>query len=257
MNIYKIQNKINNKIYIGQTVKCLSDRIAEHIKTKSCIGNALRKYGLESFIISIIDEADIKEILNEKEKYWIKTLDCKAPKGYNLTDGGEGGCGIIQSEETRRKRSESLKGKKRPDLAERNKDSKGKPAYNKGILMEDKQKKKISKTLKGRQRKTPVWNKGLTKETDERIKQQADKLKERKLTEEQKKKIGKASKGHTLSDEAKQKLSNKLKGRVFTKEWKQKISENCKGRIPWNKGISRTEEEKKKISDSHKRKYND
>ena len=67
MIIYKIENKINGKIYIGLTTKDLSHRIAEHIReNKSYIQKALDKYGLESFAISIIDYADSIEVLKEK-----------------------------------------------------------------------------------------------------------------------------------------------------------------------------------------------
>ena len=37
----------------------------------------------------------------------------------------------------------------------------------------------------------------------------------------------------------------------FTEETKRKISESRKGKVPWNKGIPRTEEEKRKMSLSH------
>ena len=33
-------------------------------------------------------EEDVEDY-NEKERYWIKKLNCKVPNGYNLTDGGE------------------------------------------------------------------------------------------------------------------------------------------------------------------------
>ena len=103
MIIYKIENKINGKIYIGQTKNCLIARISGHSKGNAYIGFALRKYGLESFIISVIDEADTKPILGEKEKYWIKFFNCKHPNGYNLTIGGEGLA--IQTEEINKRRS--------------------------------------------------------------------------------------------------------------------------------------------------------
>lgn len=90
MIIYKIENKINNKLYIGQTKNSLEFRIREHLKVCSLIGRALRKYKLESFVMSIIDSAEDRVTLHEKEKYWIKTLNTKHPNGYNLTIGGEG-----------------------------------------------------------------------------------------------------------------------------------------------------------------------
>ncbi len=110
MIIYKIENNINGKIYIGLTTKGLGKRIAQHvIENKSHVQRALNKYGLQSFTISVIDEADSKEILCEKEQYWIKFYDCKSPKGYNLTDGGDG---LINPSKSVRKRiSKTLKKK--------------------------------------------------------------------------------------------------------------------------------------------------
>jgi hypothetical protein len=36
----------------------------------------------------VIEECDENE-LNERERYWIKTLNCIAPLGYNITEGGD------------------------------------------------------------------------------------------------------------------------------------------------------------------------
>jgi group I intron endonuclease len=120
MIIYKAANKINGKVYIGQTVKGLSGRISDHIRdSKLPFGCALRKYGLQSFDISVIDSADSKEALNEKERYWIKTCDCKNPKGYNLTDGGEGNLGWSPSQEARKKMSDAHTPERRKKLSER------------------------------------------------------------------------------------------------------------------------------------------
>ena len=65
MIIYKIENNINGKIYIGLTTKDQCKRIAQHvIENKSYIQKALNKYGLQSFSISVIDEADSKEVFS-------------------------------------------------------------------------------------------------------------------------------------------------------------------------------------------------
>jgi group I intron endonuclease len=122
MIIYKIENKINGKIYIGQTKYTIEKRIYSHLRANSFIGKALRKYDIQSFDISIIDNATIKEVLNEKEVYWIKFYNCKSPNGYNLTDGGEGTSGHIHivSQETRKKISKANTGEnnaaKRPEV---------------------------------------------------------------------------------------------------------------------------------------------
>lgn len=61
---------------------------------KQAFYRAIRKYGEDSFVWEIIDHADSKEELNQKEEYWIRelntcTLDCNS-HGYNMTYGGEG-----------------------------------------------------------------------------------------------------------------------------------------------------------------------
>lgn len=112
MIIYKIQNKKDGKTYIGQTIRTVEDRVKRHLKRgKNHIAHALRKYGIESFDISVIDMASSLEELKEKEKYWIKHFNCKCPHGYNLTDGGDGRAGSLNSQETRNKISKSLTGK--------------------------------------------------------------------------------------------------------------------------------------------------
>jgi len=106
MIIYKIENKINGKIYIGQTKNALNNRVRSHLRNGSFIGNALRKYGLQSFDISVIDEANTKAILNEKEQYWIKNFNSSVPNGYNILQGGSYGVGFSgrhHTEETKKK----------------------------------------------------------------------------------------------------------------------------------------------------------
>lgn len=84
--IYKITNKINNKIYIGSS-KNLYNRIASHISTlkknKHCniyLQNTVKKYGIESLYTEIIEYCDISRLL-EREQYWINLLKPE----YNLT----------------------------------------------------------------------------------------------------------------------------------------------------------------------------
>ena len=114
--VYKIVNNINGKTYIGVTKKPLKRRIAEHRCCNSHIGNAFKKYGLQSFTIQVIDEAENKNDLSAKEIHWIRFYNSKFPVGYNHTDGGEGLRNI--SDAVRLKMSLSHKGKKRPEVGE-------------------------------------------------------------------------------------------------------------------------------------------
>lgn len=95
--IYKITNKINNKVYIGQTTRPLKDRWNQHksdiYKFDSALYLAMRKYGIENFSCEEIEKCADKN-LDERETYWIKYynsyINTTNSKGYNMTLGGYG-----------------------------------------------------------------------------------------------------------------------------------------------------------------------
>jgi group I intron endonuclease len=96
MLIYKIYNTITNQTYIGKTTKSLQERFDGHVYdsnsgSKTYLHRALRKYGVTSFTYEVIEDNVLEKNLDDREKYWIKTLDTLIPKGYNMTNGGEGG----------------------------------------------------------------------------------------------------------------------------------------------------------------------
>lgn len=113
MIIYKITNTINSKIYIGQTIKKLSERIHGHLadvkrNRNTKIARAIRKYGFENFNFEVIDYALFQEQLNELEKKYIKLFNSNTNQfGYNLLSGGNQGG--KHSEETKLKISKKLK----------------------------------------------------------------------------------------------------------------------------------------------------
>ena len=93
--IYKIENKINGKIYIGQSVniekrwnrhKSASQNVLDH-GYETHLYRSFRKYGIKSFDFTIIEKCSIQE-LNEKERYWIRQYNSFFG-GYNLTLGGD------------------------------------------------------------------------------------------------------------------------------------------------------------------------
>lgn len=103
---------MNNKIYIGQTIRNLEERIKNHLsKTSGCraLKSALVKYGLEAFKIEIIYYANSIEELNIKEEYYINYYNSLSPNGYNLTKGGKN---RSPSEETRKIWSKQRIGRK-------------------------------------------------------------------------------------------------------------------------------------------------
>lgn len=88
--IYKRVNLLNGKVYVGQH-KYVKENIELDINYRGSgkiFKQALAKYGEDAFTYELIDYAETPEELNEKEKYWIKQLDCLNPKGYNICEGG-------------------------------------------------------------------------------------------------------------------------------------------------------------------------
>lgn len=93
MFIYKITNTINNKVYIGQTIRDLSVRWGDykHLskkKSNRAINHAMRKHGIENFKIEEIDGANNQTELNYKEWLWIHKFNSLSPNGYNIRQGG-------------------------------------------------------------------------------------------------------------------------------------------------------------------------
>ena len=91
--IYKILNTINDKVYIGQTIKSIDERFKEHIykshseKTHPPLHQAFIDLGEENFSIECIEECP-QEKLDVQEKYWIQYYD-SYKNGYNSNLGGE------------------------------------------------------------------------------------------------------------------------------------------------------------------------
>jgi group I intron endonuclease len=87
--IYRVINKINGKIYIGQTTKTLKYRAKRHLESaKRNDGNrfqkALNKHGIENFEFEEIDSGNSSKELNYLEKYWVKFYNTLSfEMGYN------------------------------------------------------------------------------------------------------------------------------------------------------------------------------
>lgn len=117
-SIYKITNKINNKVYIGFSNN-VARRWNEHIKGAVVnkynypLHKAIRKYGEFNFTIEVILESkDGKYLLEEMEPYFIKKYDSFGKNGYNLTEGGEGIIGYKWTAGQHESHTKRLTGKK-------------------------------------------------------------------------------------------------------------------------------------------------
>ena len=234
MIIYKATNKINGKVYVGQTVKTLESRWKRHCGKWGCgaISKAIKKYGSENFTVEKIDCAESKNGLNEKEKYWVDFYGCISPKGYNLKSGGDQ---VTFSEETKKKISDSHKGKKASlETKEKNRLNalgENNPFYGKKHKEESLLKMKQPRPhLRGRKRpdislinslkvgeKNPQFGKRYSEE-------------EKKVFREKSLGVNNPRYGVTLSDELKEKISERVKCAMQRPEIKKRFREGLNRR---------------------------
>ena len=228
--VYQIKNLINSKVYIGITTRDPEERWNDHLysypNTDFVLYKAMRKYGLDNFQFSILQQTNDLEVLKNLEIKYIQEYNSycfqEDSNGYNMTLGGDGTVGYKPSEETRIKISNALMGAKNPNY--------GKP---KSADV----KRKISEAHKGKT-----------------------------LSEETKKKLSEANmgssgywKGKTLSEETKKKLSEAnmgssgyWKGKTLSKDHREKIRLAIMGKNNPNYGKPKSVDTKRKMSDSQK-----
>lgn len=101
--IYKFENIINHKIYIGLAVD-LQSRYKKHLQNmndqthQEVFYKALRKYGLKNFTYEILEEFDNfdLELLSVLEDQYIIKYNSLIPNGYNMIPGGYNGAGLAK-----------------------------------------------------------------------------------------------------------------------------------------------------------------
>ena len=145
---------------------------------------------------------------------------------YNFTDGGEGASGVKDSEETRKKKSQSHKGRKKSPEHRAN-IGKANTGKKRGPLSEE-HKQKISLATKGRKAKP------FTEEHKENIRKARI---GNKLSQEHKEALIRANTGREISEETREKLrrastgNKNFEGRQHTEETKEKIRQTNTGKV--------------------------
>lgn len=112
--IYIHRNKINNKVYVGQTGQQVNQRWrnGKGYINNSLFYRAIEKYGWDNFDHDIIFTGLDKEQANRLEVEIISLFDSNNPdKGYNLTEGGQGTNGYHFTEEHKKHISEIQTGR--------------------------------------------------------------------------------------------------------------------------------------------------
>ena len=163
VGIYCIENTVNHKKYIGQSID-IRQRWHEHkhelnngIHSNSYLQNSWNKYGKQNFRFSTIIECD-KYDLNDFEEYFIgyfSTLNRKY--GFNLRNAGSNGS---LSQETKDKLKELMTGRY---------DGRLNPFY--GKKHNEDARKKMSKAKRGKYtgKDNHIFGKSMSKESKQKM----------------------------------------------------------------------------------------
>lgn len=88
MNIYKITNILNGKIYIGKDTSNNENYYGSGLLIK----RAINKYGKENFKKEVLEILENYDELSKREIYWIEKYNsANIEIGYNISKGGDGG----------------------------------------------------------------------------------------------------------------------------------------------------------------------
>lgn len=203
----------SSKAYIGQTVRTMNTRIAQHkrsVRSGSLlpVHCAWRKYGEPA--ISLIAEFDTQEELHAAEKEAIIALGTLAPQGYNVAYGGE--TAPSKNPDVAAKIAAKATGRKFLDTTAWS-DATSK------LWQNDEYRLKVSDGLKA------SWNDQRKSDTSSRIKAMWEKRKQESWT---------------ASEETRKKFSD----RIFSEETRAKMSVSAKAR----KRLPRDDSTKQKIA---------
>ena len=113
--IYIVTCLIDGKIYIGQHKSEEFDD--SYLGSGVNIKKSVKKYGSESFSVSLLEWCSTQEEANEKEVYYIEAYDSRNPEiGYNIAAGGQERffTGCEHTECARKKMSDRAKSRSHP-----------------------------------------------------------------------------------------------------------------------------------------------
>jgi len=173
--IYKAVNRINGKVYIGQTCQSFRRRINEHKRdalVRNCnfsFHKAIRKYGIENFEWEILTVAGV-DALDALERGFVTFYKSSSKRyGYNLTVGGS----VLRGKQNPFfGRKHSIETRKL--ISDRNK---GCVSHNKGKSLSKITRDRISQSLKSRGGtvgvNNPMYGKTHSNQSKELMRQKA------------------------------------------------------------------------------------
>lgn len=222
--IYKIENTVNSKCYIGSAAH-IKNRVQDHKRllrlNRHCnnyLQNTWNKYGEDNFRFEVLLYCD-KENLLFYEQRAIDVYKAVNGCGYNICPVAGNQLGFSHSEETKQKLSET----------------------NRGKVASEETKRKMSVANKGQ----VPWMKGNYHSVEAKVRI-SEARKGRKHSLESRRKISIGSKGRVHSDEAKQKMALAHQGVPLSKETRLKMAQS-------HMGHSVSVETRLKISEAAKR----
>jgi group I intron endonuclease len=224
--IYRITNVSNNKIYVGSSID-IATRIQTHkadLSKKRHANEKLQrawdKYGPDSFEFSVIEIVKNKFDLLDREQWWIDAIDA-TKNGYNIAPIAGNMLGYKHTNETRKKLSLSLTGRKLPPEV----------------------RQKMSDRMRG------------VKKTPEHIAKVSAAQKGRIFSDEQRTKMSESAKlrvGRALSDATKEKISKAL----FGLKRPPHTEEQKAARSAWQTGKKHSQESIQKMRESQRLRFN-
>jgi group I intron endonuclease len=155
--IYVYENKINGKVYVGQT-KDLKKRDNAHIYNQHNlhIDNAINVYGRDNFDYWIINIVSTEEQADQEEIFWISEMRrcLGAEMIYNKSDGGDASMrGRKHTPETISKMSDSRKGINNPNYGKKKPGFTNSGSFKAGMKVSHNHKGKTWKLIDGKR----VW----------------------------------------------------------------------------------------------------
>ena len=150
--IYAAINKVNLKMYIGQTINSLSRRFNSHMSVmrKGSIipfHKALRKYGRNAFDVVELTSTEDRQYAHFLERLYIAFYHTYSDLGYNASAGGEAPAfGMKHTKQWCRQHSIDMSGERHPLF---------------GTKFSTESKRKMSITRKGRLVKPEITNSSI------------------------------------------------------------------------------------------------
>src|SRR5437660_8846822 len=226
MYLYLIRNAVNGKGYVGITTNAMSVRWLQHLQAagsrqkQTLLARAIRKYGADVFTMTLLGQAENWTLLQAMERAAIQEYGTFRPHGYNMTLGGDGAFGLIQTPAHRRKIGDA-------QLGEKN--------HRYGTHVTEEHKEALRRAHRGN-----TYSLGKMASAETRTKLSAAGL-GRHHTPEAKEAIGAAKRGKPRSPEVRATLAEKtrtylalhgnpMQGRTHSAETRAKIAAKAQGR---------------------------